>query len=239
MNREANRLSPVVSRRGVVLVIASLMAVALAPQAPADEGEGSENFRSELHSVQPTIEGLSVSVVDGDDALELENGTGLSILVPGYAGEPYLRFGAGGKVEVNVNSPAKYLNEDRYAQVDVPKTAGEKKPPKWAVVARQGVYEWHEHRIHWMSTTTPPQVKDEGEESKVFDWTVPLQVGGQTVKVSGTLFWDPHDDATSGGGFPTVPVVAGGLAALLVALAAGYLFARRRRGGGSPPSEAW
>jgi MYXO-CTERM domain-containing protein len=181
-----------------------------------------------------------VSVVDGDAALELENGTGLSILVPGYAGEPYLRFGAGGKVEVNVNSPAKYLNEDRYAQVDVPKTAGEKKPPKWAVVGRQGVYEWHEHRIHWMSTTAPPQVKDEGEESKVFDWTVPLQVSGKPVRAVGTLNWQPDEDS---GSSSALPIIAGGvgLAAIVAALA---LMLRRRRRAPAPATakptkEAW
>ena len=62
-------------------------------------------------------------VVDGDDAIELRNATGKNILVPGYENEPYLRFLVNGRVEVNVNSPAKYLNEERYGGVTVPKTA--------------------------------------------------------------------------------------------------------------------
>ena len=58
-------------------------------------------------------------MVDGDDALELRNATGANVMVPGYEGEPYLRFLKSGRVEVNVNSPAKYLNEERYGGVAI------------------------------------------------------------------------------------------------------------------------
>jgi hypothetical protein len=144
-------------------------------------------------SVAPPTKGLNVRIVDGDDALELRNSTGRNVMVPGYEGEPYLRFLTNGRVEVNVNSPAKYLNEERYGAVTVPKGVGAKTKPRWQLIAKGGVYTWHEHRIHWMSTEQPPRVKESGGKTlmKVFDWNVPVKVGVKRVKVSGKLWWVP------------------------------------------------
>jgi len=166
-------------------------ALALAPAALADAG--IPNYSSKLTSVAPKLKGLTVRVVDGDDAIELRNATGLNVMVPGYENEPYLRFLVGGRVEVNVNSPAKYLNEERYGGVTVPKEASAKAKPKWELIAQGGAYTWHEHRVHWMSTEQPPRVKAAGGRTlqKVFDWVVPLGVGGERVKASGTLWWVP------------------------------------------------
>lgn len=177
-------------RRSILLAVLAV-AVATAPTASADSG--SPNYSSRLTSVAPKVEGLTVRVVDGDDALELRNATGLNIIVPGYENEPYLRFLVNGRVEVNVNSPAKYLNEERYGGVTVPKTATAKAKPRWELVSQGGRYTWHEHRVHWMSTDRPPKVKasDGDKLEKVFDWIVPMSVGGERVKASGTLWWVP------------------------------------------------
>ena len=155
-----------------------------APSAAADGG--SLNYRSKLVSVAPGVKGLTVTIVDGDDAVQLRNATGKNVLIPGYENEPYLRFLTSGRVEINVNSPAKYLNEERYGGVKVPKEADAKAKPRWQLVAQGGSYAWHDHRIHWMSTDKPPQVKDAGKLAKVFDWVVPIGVGGERVKASGT-----------------------------------------------------
>jgi hypothetical protein len=174
---------------GVLALVATALAV-----VPAAFGDsGSPNYSSKLTSVAPSVKGLTVRVVDGDDAIELRNTSGLNVMVPGYENEPYLRFLVNGRVEVNVNSPAKYLNEERYAGVTVPKEASAEAKPKWALLAQGGTYTWHEHRVHWMSTDRPPRVKASGggELQKVFDWIVPLSVGGKRVKASGTLWWVP------------------------------------------------
>ena len=175
--------------RGFLAVLT--LALATAPAAFADAG--SPNYSSRLTSVAPNVKGLSVRVVDGDDAIELRNATGKNILVPGYENEPYLRFLVNGRVEVNVNSPAKYLNEERYGGVTVPKTASAKAKPRWVLISEGGTYTWHEHRVHWMSTKRPPKVEasDGNRLEKVFDWIVPLSVGGDRVKASGTLWWVP------------------------------------------------
>lgn len=177
--------------RGRGLLAVLTLALATAPAAFADAG--SPNYSSRLTSVAPNVKGLSVRVVDGDDAIELRNATGKNILVPGYENEPYLRFLVNGRVEVNVNSPAKYLNEERYGGVTVPKTASAKAKPRWVLISEGGTYTWHEHRVHWMSTKRPPKVEasDGNRLEKVFDWIVPLSVGGDRVKASGTLWWVP------------------------------------------------
>ena len=175
---------------GLYAVVAAAT-LAVAPAAFADAG--SPNYSSKLTSVTPGVKGLGVRIVDGDDAIELKNTSGLNVLVPGYENEPYLRFLVNGRVEVNVNSPAKYLNEERYAGVTVPKEASATAKPKWVLIAQGGSYTWHEHRVHWMSTDQPPRVKASGgrELQKVFDWVVPLSVGGKRVKASGRLWWVP------------------------------------------------
>ena len=48
----------------------------------------------------------------------------------GYEGEPYLRFNDRG-VDRNVNSPATYLNQDRYGQVNPPPNATADATPEW------------------------------------------------------------------------------------------------------------
>jgi hypothetical protein len=172
--------------------VVALAATAGALGVPAATGDGgSLNYSSKLTAVKPAVKGLDLRVVDGDDALELRNGTGKNILVPGYEREPYLRFLVGGRVEVNVNSPAKYLNEERYGGVKIPAGVGPKAAPRWELVSSTGSYVWHEHRIHWMSTGTPPGVKDPASLTKVFDWAVPMSVGGDTVTAKGTLWWVP------------------------------------------------
>ena len=46
-----------------------------------------------------------------------------------------------------------------------------------------------------MSTNRPPKVEasDGSKLEKVFDWVVPMSVGGERVKASGTLWWVPTD----------------------------------------------
>ena len=61
-----------------------------------------------------------MEVLQGDDQLHLRNDTGRELLIEGYEGEPYLRFDADAGVFRNANSPATYLNEERYGGAPVP-----------------------------------------------------------------------------------------------------------------------
>jgi hypothetical protein len=217
-------------------VVAALAAfAAAAPQAAAHQG--NPNFRSTVTSIAPAAEGVEAEVVNLDDRLVLTAG-GRTIEIEGYDGEPYVRILPDGTVQVNTRSPAYYLNEDRFAEVDVPPDADADAQPEWKTVSSSGRFEWHDHRIHWMARTTPPQVKDEGERTKVFDWTVPVRIDGEAASISGELVWVPDE-----GGFPLAAAIS---IAVIAALAIGLvLFVRRRRrrdggpGEGSGAKEAW
>ena len=163
------------------------------------------------------------------DRLLLRNNTGRTVTVYGYSGEPYARVLANGTAEQNVRSPAVYLNTNFYAEVTVPPSADASAPPKWEVVDRTGSFEWHDHRIHWMSPVTPPQVKDKSRRTKIFNWSVPISVGTQMGAVNGQLFWVPENSKAP----------AGAIVALVVIIALAIAFVvviRRRRSRGAPPT---
>jgi hypothetical protein len=222
--------------RKSVLAGAAMVAVMALPAAPVSAHQGNQNFRSELDGVRPAVPGVEVEVLNFDDSLRLQNRSGRTVMVRGYQGEPYVRILADGTVQVNTNSPSYYLNEDRYGETDVPAEADSDLPPAWETIDRTGQYSWHDHRIHYMSTGTPPQVEDEDRRTKVFDYRVPIEVGGQPAAIAGTLFW-----VGDSGGFPAAPFAALAAAALL--LTALVLWRRRRCAGrpdaGEEAREAW
>jgi hypothetical protein len=222
----------VLSIRGAAAAALAVLCVA-APAALAHEG--NPNYRSEVRAVAPALPGLEAHVLNHDDRIELVYDGERPLVVEGYRDEPYLRFSPGGLVEVNRRSPAAYLNEDRFANVELPARADHEAAPAWAPVAQNGRYDWHDHRIHWMSEgTLPPQIEDEGERTKVFDWDIPMASAGQAVAVQGTLTWLGEDE----GGFP----VAAGLSLGAVLVAGGLLVVlvrRRRSKAAAPAKEAW
>lgn len=223
--------------RGAAAV--ALLAFATAATAAHAHGGGSTDYISEIRAVAPTDAGLTLDVVDRDDQLALRNGSGKTVVVEGYNGEPYARVKPDGTVEVNLNSPALYLNEDRFAKVDMPARADEDAAPEWKVVDRSGRFVWHDHRIHWMGAGRPDAVGDPQRRTKVFDWEVPIRVGDRPGAVTGTLTWVGRTDD----GFPLVAAIA--LAAVALgglALVVGVRRRRRRAGGdpgGGADVEAW
>ena len=94
--------------------------------APARAHEGNPNYRSEIRALVPAVSGIDFEVLNYDDRLLLTNRTDRRVLVNGYQGEPYIRIQADGTVQVNKRSPSFYLNEDRFAKVEVPADAGER-----------------------------------------------------------------------------------------------------------------
>jgi MYXO-CTERM domain-containing protein len=209
-------------------------AAALLPAPPAAAHQGNPNYRSVVDAVTPAVKGLTLHVLNYDDRFELTNHSGRTVTVQGYDGEPYARVLADGTVEVNKRSPAYYLNDERYADVKVPASADPKAPPQWSVVDQTARLEWHDHRMHWMSRSLPPQVKDKSRRTKVFDYAIPLRVDAQRASIRGTLFWQPDE----GGGAPVGMFV--GLAALAL-IAIGTVATVRRRRSREPVegAEAW
>lgn len=207
-------------RRGA-LVVAGLVACLVAPEAVAHFGTSKLGYRSTVKAVQPRMPGIQVKVLEGDDKIWLNNRSGETIVVDGYGGEPYLRFAPAG-IFVNVNSPAGYLNQDRYGKTTVPKSASVEATPSWRKLGNGQAWSWHDHRIHYMSATLPPVISDApGKPHHVFDWKVPATADDKRFFINGSLDYVPpkKDD------FPTVLVI--GLAVLIGAGLVG-LFALRR-----------
>ena len=180
--------------RLLVVLLGLLAALAVAGPAAAHVGGGAagSNFDGRVLAVTPEVAGLSVRVLQFGDELELVNATSDEVVVPGYSDEPYLRIGPDG-VWRNANSPATYINLDRYAQVTLPEHADPRAEPDWVQMSTEPHYVWHDHRTHWMSASQlPPAVAAvPGSSHTVFEWTVPLIHGGIPVEVTGELTWSP------------------------------------------------
>jgi hypothetical protein len=221
-----------------------VLAAALVVLAPIGAQAANEsypsNYKTELRALSPPVSGLKLTTAGGDRYLVLNNGSGKTTVVTGYDGDPYLRFRPNRVVEVNLHSPSKYVNEDRFGTLQPPASAIPGAKPKWKVVATTGSYKWFDHRIHWMDKKPPAQVKDKAKKTKIFDWQVPLKVDGRPVTAAGTLLWIPD----SSSGTSTVLIVA--IVAVAVFLLVLGFFLVRRRGrpagehpGEKAPKEAW
>ena len=171
---------------------------------PINDQGSSYHYRTYITSITPKVPGLSVEVLEFADRLLLRNHTGKTVTVYGYSGEPYARVLPDGAAEQNVRSPAVYLNTNFYAERHRPAVGQrDRARPSGKTVDRTGQFEWHDHRIHWMSPVTPPQVKDTGKRTKIFNWSVPIRVGDQRGAINGELFWVPESSKA-----PTGAIVA-------------------------------
>jgi hypothetical protein len=135
------------------------------------------------------VPGLSIKVVETGSRLELTN-HGPEVVVLGYEQEPYLRVGPQGVFE-NVLSPATYLNCSRTG-CPVSPAANPQAPPLWKHVSSSQTVLWHDHRIHWMGTQLPPDVRRApGRVHERPPWTLTLKQGLTPITVTGHLTWVP------------------------------------------------
>jgi hypothetical protein len=199
-------------------------------QNPLNDQGSSPNYRSTITSISPSTPGLHLQVLQFSDRLLLRNGTGRTVSIAGYEGEPYARVQANGTVEVNTHSPAYYLNQSFYGDVTVPPFASATAAPHWQLVDRTGQFEWHDHRIHWMSPVPPAKVKDKGKRTLIFDWHVPIAVGASKGTVAGQLYWTPNASSA-----PVAAIVVGAVIVVLGLLL--VLVVRRRRAGPRAPGD--
>jgi hypothetical protein len=197
--------------------------LAIAAPTAALAHQGNPNMQSVVRSLEPDVPGITLRVLNRDDRFQLTNRSKMTVTVQGYDGEPYARLTPDGSVEVNHRSPAFYLNTDRYGAVTVPSAATAKATPDWQMLDKTGVFEWHDHRMHYMARDTPAIVKDRSQRTKVFDYRIPIRIGAQEGAILGTLWWAPP----KGGGPPAGAIVA--LAVLVLVGGVAVVVARRRR----------
>jgi hypothetical protein len=233
----------------VLVALACLAAPALGAETSSQNGESgnpisdqgsSFHYRSYITGVDPSVPGLSLQVLEFADRLQLINHTGKTVTIYGYEGEPYAQVLANGTVRFNQHAPAYYLNQAFYGNVTVPPTATATAKPLWVEADRTAQLEWHDHRIHWMSTSLPPTVKNQGVRTKVFAWHVPISVGTTKGTIAGELYWVPE----AGSKAPVAAYIA--LGVIVIGGIALSVWVRRRRGAATPPpaagsgaTEAW
>jgi hypothetical protein len=201
------------------LVLATVVMTSLPASAHNASGPRPTNYLTRIGSIAPTIPGVSVRVVELGNKLELTNRTRGDVVVLGYNGEPYLRVGPRGLYE-NLRSSATYINRTRLGNTSIPAIAmgtGASTPPRWHRISGSHTAIWHDHRIHWMGSSPPPEVQDNPGVVHTIDpqWTVVFRDATQTVTVHGSLVWVPGPS-----GWPWAALIA----ALLVA---GFFVARR------------
>ncbi len=207
-----------------IALATALVALVACPVAAAHGGGAALGYRSTVVRVTPSLSGLEVHILAGDDQVEITNTGGREIVIDGYEGEPYLKFTREAVFE-NQRSPAAYLNDDRYANITVPDSADPKADPEWKAVAAGVRYSWHDHRIHWMSPTLPPKVAAAKEVKRhIFDWEVPGTVDGKKLAIAGSLDYVPPKDS-----FPVGVLLAVGAASVLLFAGVVWFGLRRRR----------
>lgn len=229
-------------KRAVAVAAMTAVLVCLSLPAGAGAHAGNPNYRSEIRTVTPSMPDVSFEVLDYDSYMQLLDQHGHEVVIYGYEGEPYVRILKDDTVQVNQRSPALYLNENRFAEVQPPKSANAKAPPRWKTFDHSGTFLWHDHRMHYMSPALPPQVKDKGKKTKVFDYEIPIRVDGRKGAIDGTLYWVGPADTSK------APFVFAGIAIVLIGGGLVLFVRRRRRDDGDdgpgiapaePAKEAW
>lgn len=118
-----------------VLTVLAYVIALLALAGPASAHVGGEaagsDFDGRVVAVTPELPGVSVRILQFGDELELVNGSATEVLVPGYSDEPYLRIGPEG-VWRNANSPATYLDLDRFGRAALPDGVDPEAEPAWS-----------------------------------------------------------------------------------------------------------
>lgn len=210
----------------VALAAGGFVLLSAAPAAAhVGDSPAADNFSGRVTSVSPALpDGISVAVIEFGNRLRLSNASDRVVSVPGYSAEPYLQIGPDG-VQRNENSPASYLNLSLDATAPLPEQADPLAEPTWVTVSSRTVYEWHDHRTHWMSASLPPEVRaDPDAPHRVIEWTIPLEIGGKSYAVAGVLDWRPPPP-----GWLSYAVLLGLVA---VGVAAGWLWRSPRLAAG-------
>ena len=156
--------------RTLACAVAAAALLLAAPVALAHQG--NPNYRSVVKRSRPQTQGVDVAILNFDDACSAQHerqGRRRSSTTSSSRTSQLL---ADGTVQVNTNSEAYYLNEDRLGETrgaegprlraEVEGALQERRASSGTTIACTG----------W-ATATRRSLKDKGEETKIDDWTDP------------------------------------------------------------------
>lgn len=210
--------------------VAAVLAVLVvgSPAVSTTSGDGpspdARYYRSTVRSVDPPTPGIEIVVRGGGQSVTLTNRSRKTVVVLGYAGEPYLRISSRG-VDENINSLTAALTDPADPHPTQLAAGIQPQPQAWRHRTDRPAYTWRDHRVQWTVTQRPPIVAADPRHSHtVFEWAIQMTVDRQPVLVRGTVYWVgvPEVNRTQ-----AVVLVAGG-AVLLIALLLMFLLVLRR-----------
>jgi hypothetical protein len=182
---------------GVTLI--AFLAFSPADPALAHGGNGgsSSDYRVEITGFTGDHSGIELRSVEFGNRVEIRRTTAREVIVLGYSGEPYLRLDTSGVWE-NLNSPAHYLNLDRFASKAPPASATADAKPNWQQLNSGTSARWHDHRAHWMGSIPPVEVQaNPGVERVIFPANhLDMVVDGNQVSALVRVTWLPPPSKT-------------------------------------------
>jgi hypothetical protein len=153
--------------------------------APASGGDA--RYRSVVIAIDAAAPGLSASIVGHDNLVRLDNRSASTVVVFGYSGDQYARLLPDGTVQLNLRSPAFYLNEYRFGDQRVPPYADARTAPQWRTMDHSGELLWHDHRIHVAKGVKTPSSTP--RNTLLRSYRIPLRVGARPAAIDGRLYW--------------------------------------------------
>lgn len=229
------------ARFTAALALASVgVLLGAAPAAAHGSGQNLPDavyYRTELTDVTPTVAGVTASADPAGEWIGLSNTGPAVVIVLGYTREPYLRVTAD-SAEENELSPTTYINRAMFADSVPSGTDPGSVAPSWKQVATTGSVRWHDHRVHWMGQSRPPEVAaDPTHPHQVGTWTVHATADGVPFDLHGTLRWLGKPDTSP---LPPWFFALVSPLILLIAVAAWHVLQQRRRAGpaGAGPAGA-
>ncbi len=187
-----------------ILLVAAAAAAPAGAYQTAPNSSGNPSYNSVIRAITPATPGLSARVLGHDNLLKLDNHSRQTVVVYGYNGDQYARLLGDGTVQLNLRSPAFYLNEYRFGDQRVPAYADAHGPPQWRTMDHSGELVWHDHRIHVAKSGGPPQ--GTARNTLLHSYRIPLRVGSQPGAVSGDLYWVGSHGQTSWALFALPPI---------------------------------
>ncbi|MCX6541447.1 MAG: hypothetical protein NTX77_07550 [Actinobacteria bacterium] len=177
---------------GALLIAFVLLSPASPALAHGGDGGASSDYEVVVTGYSGDATGVVVRSVDLGSRIELVRTTAKEVIVTGYSAEPYLRLDSKGVWE-NFNSPAHYLNLDRFASKTPPESASADATPDWHLMSSGSSVRWHDHRTHWMSSTPREDVVAQPDVERVI---FPLSIDGREASAIVKVTWLPPPNKT-------------------------------------------
>jgi hypothetical protein len=177
------------------MVFACVLAPAAGAYAHNGTGGASSDYRIRITGFDGDASGVHLQVIELGKRLQIQRGSAADVMILGYSGEPYLHLDADGVFE-NTNSPAYYLNLDRFASANPPASASATATPAWTMLSSGTSVKWHDHRAHWMSNTPRADVlADPDVERVIFPaQRIEMIIDGKSVAAVIEVTWLPTPD---------------------------------------------